>query len=462
MSRKESLTSLRDHLQNQPRQRLVDVLVALAEESEPLRHRIRLLTLDEQADLSPHEARRIIQSSIDSYADRHGFVAYGRVGRAVHGAMLVMQRAGQVSGWRRFDLGQVVFEAMVDLLQTADDSDGTIGGLIEESLERLSESLAQVPGGDRPALVRRILDMAVASRLNGWSDWQIRLLHEALRHIDTSHDKAAWDQAVKHIMAHDRESDWSHDYTGEKIALMEHAWLAARDAAAAEAFVHQHVHYPAFRTTLIEAALAVGAYDDALRLAAEGEVRDAGRGPGVVRTWKEWRLRIAQRSGRRALTVQVARELVEAGDFAYYGLLKSNCPAEEWPALYQRLLETLARDVRGLDVYPRILVAERETARLADYVKAHPYTLERYYRALLPDHREEVRMLFTAHIEQLSARAQTRSAYQDVGRSVRLLREACGDAAAADVVQSLIRTYSRRPAFREELTKALGPMPPKT
>jgi len=46
----------------------------------------------------------------------------------------------------------------------------------------------------------------------------------------------------------------------------------------AREFLQRHLHFPDFRKLAIQAALDQGRYDDALRLAEEGEATDHTRG----------------------------------------------------------------------------------------------------------------------------------------------------------------------------------------
>ncbi len=459
----EPLQRLKGLLERQSKDRLIALLLSLAEDSELVERRIRFSIVEGSGDDQVTECRRLIQSYIAANSDRHGFVDYRGVSRAVEGAQLVMEKTREDVDWRlAVKLSFCVLEEMLDLLQAADDSNGTIGGVIDESLERVHEIASysdKMPESERPALFRMLLTASGDSRLDGWSDWQLTLLRWASEMAVTFDLKKEWDRHVTGIAARQKGGDWSREYLAEQVAMMQYQWICdhAGDAEAEE-FLQRHQHFPNFRKWAIEAALKEGRYDDAMQLAQDGEVADQARGlPGLVKQWKEFRYQACARSGRVELQRAIGQELVQDGDYAYYQQIKDTYPSEEWSPVYHDILRSLEGKRRYAGVYTRILVEEQETERLLEYVQQQPARIEEFHRFLIGEFRPDVIQMFQVHIESTAAHATTRTHYQNVCRIIRMLQQAGGQEEAVQITRTLLNKYSRKPALREELMQVARP-----
>lgn len=455
----EARYPLAELLQSQSKDRLIDLLLSLAYESELVTRRIQFF-FDAGDPLM--ECRGLIRSYIEGHADRHGFVDYRNVGGAVEGAQLVMDKARAATDWRlSVTMSFCVLEEMLDLLQEADDSDGTIGGVIGESLEWVDEIASdpyRMGESERSALFYMLLNKSGDPRFDGWSDWQLTLLRQASQLAGSADLKSEWDRHVEGLLARQKQSNWNRNYFGEQVALMQYQWICDHAGQAeAEEFLQSHLHVPEFRKRAIEAALTNGRYDDAMQLAQDGEAADQARGyRGRVIQWKAFRYQAAVRSGRVELQRALGKELVLDGDYAYYPGIKATYSAEEWPAVYQDILQTFERQRGREDVYTRILVEEQETGRLLAYVQQQPARIEKFHQHLIEPFRPDVIQLFQVHIEQAAARSTTRTQYQNVCRIIRQLQEAGGREEAVAIAHTLLNKYSNKPAFRDELSRVIG------
>ena len=450
---------LKRRLENQSKENLVKLLVSLASESEVIARRIEMAVFEGDAEAWVRESRLLIRSYIEDHADRHGFVEYGDVDKAVDGARLVLEQARDAKeGSLALTLSFCVLEEMLDLLQSADDSSGTIGGVIEESLECVGEVLSAVDSGSEWE-VERYFGMLVAEsadrRFHGWSDWQLRLLGWALGLATTPEQKALWDQQVVAIATYHKKESWSFDYFGEQTAMMQYHWLIQHEGEMpAREFLQNHLRYASFRELAIGEALQVGRYDEGLDLAREGEIQDRDL-RGRVLKWKSLAYEVARASGRLDLQRKTGRELVEAGDYDYYPLLKATYSSDEWRSVYPDILRSLEKSRPYERVYTRILVEEQEFEKLLAYVSLRPERIEEFYRVLMPRFRPAVIRLFEAHIQETAGQSTTRRAYQNVCRLIQMLQQAGGEPEASQIAATLLTRYTNKPAFREELKRVI-------
>lgn len=457
---KSTSSALHDLLAQQPAERLAALLGQLAEESEMLAHRIRLELASPAtpAQQVVTESRQLIRASARAAAGPDDFIDYAGVAGAVEGAEIVNNRAAALveedDAILAVRLSLLVVQEMAGLLDTADDSDGIIGSLIEESLDRIGEVTDRegqdMSPPDRDGLFRDLLAAARYPELEGWPDWQLSLLGSAADLAIGATLRAEWEAQVE---AAGFGADPSSSYAAEGLALIRHSLISRDDGTdAAALFRSQHLHFKAFRDMAIQHALDDGRYGEAITLAEAGEEQDQAW-PGLVRHWRMLRYDAAKGSKRLDLQRQIGVELVLDGDVNYYAELKGAYEPSEWPAIYHNVLQQLEARGRLGDIYTHVLIAENETTRLLAYCQRRPYTIETLYRHLMPTFPDEVVQLFQARIQEAAVAASSRSHYQGVCRIIRTLSRAGAREPALAIIRTLMARYPRKPAFRDELLR---------
>ncbi|MFD0712120.1 hypothetical protein [Paenibacillus sp. GCM10027626] len=152
---------------------------------------------------------------------------------------------------------------------------------------------------------------------------------------------------------------------------------------------------------------------------------------------------------------QLAEEFVHDGDFSYYLRLKTLYDGEEWKQVYQRLLEQVEDRYRGnwriCELYLAVLVEEKESAKLLQYIQENKSEIVKYYPHLIEEYADKVFVIFSDYIMVSAQMSSTRSAYIKVCELIMRLKEIGGKEQALQIMQKLRLAYSRRPAFMEEL-----------
>ncbi|MFC4770146.1 SWIM zinc finger family protein [Effusibacillus consociatus] len=449
-------------LEAQSKDNLVHLPLSLAADSDLVEDRIKLHVSKAGGVEELAECRNLIRTYVNTYSDNYGFVIWRNVGRAVEGAQSVAKKAHEAmenADWvLAVRMNLCIMEEMLSLLQTADDSGGIIGDIIEDSLERIQEV---TQSGDRfsqtevEELFRLLLKESEHSLLEGWSDWQLALLESASRLAKTTDLLREWEEYVSRMISKQEEGTWSGRYFAERIAVLRYRFIQENESRErAKEYLNQNLQFPEFRKFAIQQALDNDSFEEAINLAQEGEELDQARGlPGLVKQWKQFRYEAYRRSGQLDLQRSVGEELVLGGDFSYYHQIKNTYPSAEWPAVYRSMLYKLEKDGWHKEIYTRILVEEQESEKLLEIVKKHPATVEEFYTYLVERFPDEIKRLFQIHIENTANRSSTRKHYQDVCRIIRMLQRARGEAEAEQSVRMLLAKYPRKPAFREKLMK---------
>ncbi|WP_309119874.1 SWIM zinc finger family protein [Paenibacillus sp.] len=456
--------SLRELLEAESKETLVSILLSIASDAGPAEERIRLHLSKVGGEEEVAECRALIQSYIYRNSDQHGFVNWRSVRDAVEGAVIVADKAAAAfdgQEWLRgLDMHLCVIEEMIELLQSADDSGGGVGMIIESSLEaigRMVQELQSASDAERVAVFRRLLSDLQRSCYDGWSDWQLALLESADELIASEEMQQAWDEAAGAISDDSTGSEWSRGYVDERVAVLRYERLLEQSGESqASLYLDEQLHFPALRDIAIRAALGRGDAEEAIRLAEAGEAADQARGlPGLVHRWKKHRFEAYRSSGRLEPLRALGLELVGSGEYEVYRTVKGTFPENEsaWSFYLQEMLDRMAQDPRAQELYTRILVEERMFARLLAYVREAPYRIESFYGSLQPHFPDEVKSLFLTYIELRADRSKDRRDYADVSRIIRLLQQVGGREEAYRITGELLAKYPRRPAMREELEK---------
>ncbi|MBD2864621.1 SWIM zinc finger family protein [Paenibacillus oceani] len=451
---KESLEQL---LEAESKESLVQLLLSLAADSKVVKQRINLHVAKAGGAAELDNCRKMIRLTIDANADRHGFIDWRSVDGAVEGAEKVAERAFEAAEreeWvRAVELHLCVVEGMVELNERSDDSSGTIGAVIAQSLEGIYEITSQsdpLSPEDKTRLFHTLLNESGQRRYDGWSDEQLELIEAASRLAVNAELRQKWEQRASDLVSRQtgRES-----YVAERIAMIRYRLIQSHegDEQAAE-YGKSQLHLSNFRELAIQEAFRGCRYDEVIQLAEEGERLSKEKGfPGLVSSWKKRRYEAYRLSGQLELQREVGVELILDGDYSYYAPVRDTYPPAEWPPVYRRMLDQMEKEAWPRTIYTKILVEEQEHSRLLAYVRKQPGRIEQFYSYLHKVFPGEVAELFHSYIVALAEQSTNRKEYKNVCRVIRMLQQAAGSEAAQNMTKLLLETYPNRPAFREEL-----------
>lgn len=452
--------NLKDLLETHSKESLIDLILSLSADSDVVEKRVKLHVLEAGGEEEVEECRRLIQSYVHMYTDDHGFVSWRNTSRAIEGTYIVADKAREATDdqeWvRAVRIHLCILMEMLDLLQAADDSGGTIGCVIEESLEHIQELAMQsniMSPMDRESLFQLLIQVSNDPHLDGWPDWQLILLESALHLATTTDMRLKWEEHVATMTSEQKADSWGDSYLAERIAnLRYHAIRSHEGMEEAAVYLKSHLHFSDFRESLIREYQDQSRYAEVIQLALDGEKQDQVKGlPGLVRKWKKYRYEAYKLSGQVELQRSIGEELVLDGEFIYYQQLKETYSITDWPFVYKSILDKLEKDRWPKAIYTRILIEEQETEQLLNYVRKQPSRIEDYYKHLIQQYLPEVKDLFQIYIEAEAARANSRKHYQNVCRIILMLWQADGKVEARQLIHLLKNKYPRKPAFLDEL-----------
>lgn len=458
---KSKSAKLTDHLFKLGKDELIALLIHLSKEIEGVEQELSLKFVDADHNEGLRQYKKIIRDSIKKHSDRHGFVTYRNVFYAISGAEKIMEKAEEASEkgshLRTVEICFCIMHEMGELMQTCDDSDGYVGAMIQDCLRLIHHTgsqLERIVAKDRSVIFQLLLKEALHPSLEGWNEWQLSLLESAIYLITSAAERKMWDQLLESMEKGD--SSYSQYFSEQAAGLRYNVIQKLDGEALALNFLHDNLHIEAFRQWAIEAAMKSERFDQALQLAEQGEHQDAAK-PGLVVKWKKLRYEIYELTGQVGLQIKLAEEFVIEGEYSYYARLKGLYGKDDWAAAYERILDRLDTTRRknwNADyLYTRVLVEEKETKRLLDYVQKQESTVVEYYPHLVGEHAEEVFVIFHQFIMNQTARSSNRKEYQKVCEVIRHLIKAGGEAHAKEIIEQLGLAYPNRRALIDELQK---------
>ena len=445
--------SFKDILEALDKPTLIALIMEYAKTYKPIKSEIQF-RYAQKADVAK-SARQVIRSAINAVKHR-GYVGYGDVDAATEGADSVLQMMEDkiMSGdiFTAVSLGIILAEEMMDLLDYCDDSNGYVGGVVSEAINKMSDAVLAMPGSheDSKKIFDEILDHALAEIYDGWTDWRIDLLSALVPLCGDKDNRASLESCLADV-DNNKSSEWSRDFELRQKQGIQLGIIRQFDGEApARHYIEQNLDNVDFRKMAIEFSIEDENYDRAIALCVEGEDNNS-RFPGIVKQLRELRYAAYEAAGKKPEQKALALDLLLDGDFDYFLKYKDLHSKEEWlPAFYDVLDKAEQNSARG--AYVKILVYEKHKPRLLAYCKKFPYAIVDYHKILLPEYMIEAGLLFSAHIRKQAEAADNRSRYSEVCRLIEICDKACPGATDA-LCDEIIAKYAKRPAFMDEMRK---------
>ncbi len=441
------------------REELIDLLVNLALRDKTLGQELEFAASRSDPKLAVKHARALIQSYLKPYNYQKAPIPSRHIPRACQGAQLVLEQAEAAAENGEYllaaELYLCVIQEVLPVIQYGDYSDGEIGSLVEDALDGLTRlSEAELPAAVAEQLSNAMLQEAKQPDYHDQTYMRLDLLTGSVRLAKTAEQRQELDQYFTQIVNPQSGSETELDLAAGAASLQHGLILQAAGPEKATEYVHNHLHFPKLREIAIQAALDRQDYQLAETLCRQGEAANGQYYDNGTR-WREYLYQVYEQSARLDEQRRLARDLILEGEFDYYAKLKATFPAEDWPKVYPMLLRAIEKPkhYRAKRVYPLILVAEGELAKLMEYVREEPERIEENYSYLLERYPEEVREVFMEHIINTARQVSKRYEHYRVTSLIHKFGEAFGKDQAAKAVRTVILTFPNRTALQDELKK---------
>ncbi len=460
-NKKEESLNIKKMLSARSKIELIEFLDSLARESEEIKKRIELSFGTESDEKEIESCLKLIQAYIRKHSNSHGLVDYRDVYGAIQGAELVLEKARDIyienELARALELTLCIIHEMLQLLKHSDDTDGIIDSMVDDSIFLIDDIIQDLDNvsPERSIIFYKLLEESSHPRYDGWPDLKISFLDNCSFFADNTDLRNILDQHLQDLLDKDMRSTWSNNYFTEQISFIRYNIIHKyQGSSKAQKFLHSNLHYPAFRKMAVQQAMKNCDYEQVETLAQEGEKTDKNL-PGLLKQWRKMRYEAYKTSNQLEKQRKLAEEFILEGHYKYYKELKKTYDKNEWEHVYPRIISTLEyKNVHThRNIYTRVLIEEGEKEKLLKHVRENPAKIEKYWKELVADYREEVYAMFSRLIEKKASTAGNGKDYQEVCHIIRLLKTAGGHDQAGQAIQKLIGKYPQKAAFKDELLK---------
>ena len=350
-----------------------------------------------------------------------------------------------------FFICTAIMDELISALEYADDMDGHLTDTIYDAFDTLATIAQEDPPEEVRKLIFKYCLTSFSKRsFSGW-DWHLNFLHLAAYMLSTDSEM---EELFKRIAAIPKSSE----YEVKKAQEIQYDVLLKRKGeSVAQKYLEQNIDNPSFRARAIQDALDQKDYEKATALANEGIEQDS-RYPGLVASWYDWLLKIAESQNDTERIILYARYLLLESHNPkrdYYQILKEIVPPEEWTnfveAIVQEAMER--KPYYRTDLVASIFIREEWWSRLLDLVKKE-YTLDQLakYEKLLAQHfPSELADLYAERIIKYVENHVGRSHYRTACKYIRRMIKIGAREKADEVISQLRQTHYRKKALMEEL-----------
>jgi uncharacterized Zn finger protein len=387
-----------------------------------------------------------------------GFIGWSASNSVARGVQNILQMARKHFEAKNIREGllvcMAVLEQMVKALQYADDSNGSIGGCINDAYDMM---LAIARSNPASSIKKLLLDYgmkAIEKKLfDGW-DWHVGMMRMAAALVEDAEEAGAL------LALLDRES--GDNYTGKSAQAIKYELLAKTSGeAAADAWLEANLGNSELRRIALQKALGNCDFEKARTIAQDGIAHDKPKYPGLVSEWYDWLLKIAVAQGERELVIHYARLLFLQSNWfqeKYYFILKQQVEPERWVSFVDELLreiESSRKPYLPQELLAGIFISEGWTERLLNLVRQVPNisVIAQYESNLAKEFSAELVELYAQAITDYLKEHVSRNHYQEACRYMRRMIKLGGREKTNELIAALRQSYPQRRALMEELER---------
>jgi hypothetical protein len=440
-------------LLNLQKDELIRIIQNISEEYPEIEKRLLYqyeTTKDEIAS-----SKKLIRDYING-AKRKGFIDWRHVNQALQGADLTLQKArgklekGDTEG--AILLSIAVLSPVVKMLDFADDSNGSVGTVINWAIQTIDNSITSgmkcLNEKEQKKLFEVIMKEALKEYLSGWSDWRYDLLKICTYFCQQEELRKKLEKQLEAL-----KQQVDHSFDKKEIKLLQLQIIEKCDGeSAAERFLYANVNHSEFREKAISYEFNKGNYAKVIQLCLQGEIADQHY-RGLVHKWQEFRYKAYETVGDVENQRQLAKELLLKDNFSYYEKLKGLYSLKEWEPIFQELLGEFEKEKYQSSTYLSILKVENLKEKILLYCKKQTSFICDLYPYVIKDYFDDVNDIFITYIHRFAEEVSERRGYRSVCAVIKTYKKAFGTLHSHKLIKELREKHNRRPAFLDELGK---------
>ena len=397
-----------------------------------------------------------IKSVVNSSTDRHGFIGWHEMKYLEQGIDPIISIAEKQLESKSYInaiyICTALMEEMTEVIQFSDDSNGSIGGMIDSSYEMLYDIATKDISVDVKTELFNYCITAFEKLLFDGCDWHTGILNIAYELTDNEN------QADIIINCLDTVNG---EYEKERAQLFKLKIISEyKNKKEVQKFIDKHIANSSIRNTEIEKAVKNKDFEKAIKLCKDGIEYDEKDKPGLVKNWYNWLLKIAQVQNNTSKIIEYSRFLFIDNfhpEQDYYQLLKQEIEPNKW----NDFLEEIIREItpkggwKYNELVREIFINEKWWDRLLLMLKKNVslQNIENNEKYLSKDYTQELTQFYSERLVKYVDRNMGRNHYQTACRYLCRMKKLGGNEKVNELIEYFIKTYPKRKALLDELNR---------
>jgi len=420
----------------------------------------RNLFLSSFAHLNENQSKEFyqkqIKSIVNSATDRHGFIGWHEMKYLEQGIdpiVTIAEKQFESQNYlNAFFICSALMEEMFEAMDFSDDSDGSIGGIIESSFGMLNDIAARDLQND---IKNELFNYCIAAfekpLFDGW-DWHLDMLRIAYKLVENE------DEADRIIKCLDKVNG---EYEKERAQSFKLEIISEyKDKKEVQKFIDKHIANSSIRNREIARAVENNEFEKAIKLCEDGIKYDKKDKPGLVKDWCNWLLKIAQVQNNTSKIIEYARFLFIHNfhpEQDYYQILKQKVEPNKW----RDFLEVIIKEITPKDGWKydelvrKIFINEEWWDRLFLLLKQNVslQNIENNEKYLSEDYSQELIQLYGERLVKYVDRYVGRNHYQTACRYLRRMKILGATEQVDTLIETFRKQYPQRRALMDELNQ---------
>lgn len=429
-------------------------------EQSKMDRQFRNLFLSNFAHLNESQSKEFyqnqIKSVINSATDRHGFIGWHEMKYLEQGIDPIITIAEKQLESRNYlnviYICTALMEEMTEAIQFSDDSNGSIGGIIDSSYEMLYDITSKNISDDIKTELFNYCITAFEKRLfDGW-DWHTGILNIAYEITDNENEA---DIIIKCLDTVNGEYERERAQSFKLDIISKY-----KDKKEVQKFIDRHITNSSIRNAEIEKSIKNKDFEKAIKLCKGGIEYDKKDKPGLVKNWYNWLLKIAQSQNNKSKIIEYSRFLFIDNfhpEQDYYQLLKQEIEPNKWKDFLEEIIKEITPKGgwRYDELVRKIYINEKWWDRLFFLLKENTSleNIENNEKYLSKDYSQELIQLYSDRLVKYVERFMGRNHYQTACRYLRRMKKLGGNEKVNELIEYFIKTYSKRKALLDELSR---------
>ena len=458
--KKEKQPSLIDVLNKLSKEELVNLIIEITNSDMVLKNNILLLYSEDSYEQEIEKCERLIYSIVNKYSRKNGYIEYNETYRFTSEMYIILEKVRAIEDKLLvLDILFLLLNTLIEAYQYADDSDGSIGGLVDEvfgEIEIIADEKEEYELKLQIDIFNKLLNKSNDQIFDGWSNYKIDLLNMCVEFADIKECREKLVNTIDKEL-NENDSDYNAKYMNVELSKIMFYIIDMFDSKEkADKFILDNIKYTYFKDIYINKYIDERNFDKVIKLTFEWEKSDSNNASETK--WKKVRYSTYKELSMENEQIELAKELLFAGNFEYYIELKE-LMNEDSEAFYKNLKSELRESEKTVDryikkrIFIKLIEYENDLDEILQLLKELPSRVETYGDRLFGKFPEEVIKAYEIYIKNSASIASKRKDYANVCWKINNYEKFAGKGKVTEIVNELMNLYKKRPAFIDELKK---------